>query len=267
MMKIHNSSDASSAPLPSDRKSPVALGRMDGKGQGMPGKGVPADTETPLELRQNSLDRLLKELSAVKLPRAGTSFVKSLPSLRALLSLLKNASLPAGRPDLLLAEKFLQAWVEKYEGDFPDKISREIRFLSRLLKSEYQARRDPAMDSIYLEGEFRPGEDSPVWSMAVTREKGETSDEEQEFRSCTLDLNLPELGLVRAVLQYGKNRTRCGFYSSRRPVRQLIRGSLKDFRRHLVQRGFQKLQLQVGRSFKPSDTGRASSVKGVELWG
>ena len=267
MIKIPQSSGHFTPPHSSERKGPVTPGSVGGKAPGMAGKGSLSDPEKPLFLRQKSLSRLLKELSAVRFDIKGGEPGKALAPMRALLSLLKSARPPAGSPDLLLAEKFLQAWTEKYEGDFPEKISREIRFLSRLLKSEYQDRRETASEGIYLEGEFQQGEQTPVWSMAVSREKNHSSREGQELSSCILNLNLPEIGPVRAVLQYGEKESRCSFYSNRRSVRQLIRGGLKEFRRQLNKRGFQKLRLRVGRHSGDPVSGRDLTQRGVELWG
>ena len=123
------------------------------------------------------------------------------------------------------------------------------------------------MDGFYLEGASLPEEKAPRWSLRVKREKENSFSEDEEFRSCTLDLNLPELGPVRAVLRYGEKQSFCGLYSGRREVRQRIRRELKIFRQRLDSRGFQNLRLRVGRSFRTSASVDGDTRKGVELWG
>ena len=93
-MKIPKSSEATASSGQTERAglnnsaapAAAAKGKARAGAGGTSAKETAAGSGNPLALRQNTLDRVLKELASLKAPGPGMPAEKALPSLRAFLS-------------------------------------------------------------------------------------------------------------------------------------------------------------------------------------
>lgn len=251
--------------LPADgQAAPLKPGAADRKVPAAPSPGQPEGSlrlsGELLRLRRERIARVLSALARQSGPSAG----KALPALRAFFALLKGQpSLPAPQ-ESLLSEAFLKAWLSRHGALLEAPLRKELEGLPSLWEEERRAALEGGSPPVVFSGSPE-GPERPRWRMVLSPETPPSSPGEEE-PSCCLELTLPRLGEVRALLRWGSGKS-CSFLTASKELRRLIRKGLSPWRRRLARRGWGNLTIRVKRAAPKEAAQKSRPLPGVNLWG
>lgn len=222
--------------------------------------------QRPIITRQEMIDTALKSLGDQKLSLPG----KSLSSIRALLSLIKQYQPAEGSTDLVLAERFLGRWIDTWGPEIPDTVKKELVLFKQFLKGEHDQLIQDRDIMHYQEG--MAGD--PLRSFIIYRETGQegkkkdspVNRKDEGSLSCVLDMDFSRLGPVKVLLKKDGDKSLCYFYSGGSSTRRLIRKTLSGFAGRIRKAALALPEMKVKARF-PFRNHRDTELKELGLWG
>lgn len=214
--------------------------------------------------RTETLGRLLKSLRPAlnnMKPVMKSPLFSALPPLQQILTFFDNPQLNPGDRDLVLLEKFITSWLEKYGGSLPGARKKELTELANLLRNN-NSQHPP----VYIAGPIAERQDR--WKLSFKKEEphGVETDDDDAV-SCSLQVTTGSLGKVSVMLSQGKMGRQCLFRSPDQKVRSLLAQNLNRFRRQLENHGWEIPLIKVRPEIESVAEPEAKDNKGVDLWG
>ena len=223
-------------------------------------------TSDKTQFLSSHLDRLIVSLKSSKLLNL-RGLSKALPPLNELLQILCKSSFNAHDSDVLLMEKFIKSWLEKYGESLPLKQKKGLIELSNLLRSRRLEAKDNEDHRLLFSHSSGHENDIPSWKIDYRKQKNSGSPEEEETIACVFDMETENLGNVRTTVTELKDQKNCLFVSSRLETAALIRNSLNVLTAQLKERGLEFPCFTVSGKRLDFTSKRNHSGKGLDLWG